>query len=131
MGCPWRNLVGPVWTRLDVQARDVGVPIAGTPVGLRSGDLKLQGFNLGEHACLFQLFDHGCWHGFIDIEKRDGLFSSAFPTQGEVRDIHAACAHCLAKRADDAGQLDLWSYDSETGEGQLLVSSTDLLGAPE
>ncbi len=37
----------------------------------------------------------------------------------------------LKGRENDASQLDLWSYDSETGDGQLLVSSTDLLGAPE
>ena len=37
----------------------------------------------------------------------------------------------LQGRADDAGQQDLWAYDLETGEGRLLVSSTDLLGAPE
>jgi len=37
----------------------------------------------------------------------------------------------LQGRAEDAGQQDLWAYDLETGEGRLLVSSTDLLGAPE
>lgn len=37
----------------------------------------------------------------------------------------------LKGRADDARQQDLWAYDIETGEGRLLVSSTDLLGAPE
>lgn len=37
----------------------------------------------------------------------------------------------LQGRADDARQQDLWAYDIETGEGRLLVSSTDLLGAPE
>lgn len=37
----------------------------------------------------------------------------------------------LQGRADDAQQQDLWAYDIETGEGRLLVSSTDLLGSPE
>lgn len=37
----------------------------------------------------------------------------------------------LQGRADNARQQDLWAYDIETGEGRLLVSSTDLLGAPE
>ncbi|MGJ8561257.1 MAG: DPP IV N-terminal domain-containing protein [Litorimonas sp.] len=37
----------------------------------------------------------------------------------------------LQGREDDARQQDLWAYDIETGEGRLLVSSTDLLGAPE
>ncbi|PHR92954.1 MAG: S9 family peptidase [Robiginitomaculum sp.] len=37
----------------------------------------------------------------------------------------------LQGRADDANQQDLWAYDLATGEGRLLVSSTDLLGAPE
>jgi len=37
----------------------------------------------------------------------------------------------LQGREDDAQQQDLWAYDIETGEGRLLVSSTDLLGAPE
>jgi len=37
----------------------------------------------------------------------------------------------LQGRADDARQQDLWSYDLETGVGKVLVSSTDLLGAPE
>jgi dipeptidyl-peptidase-4 len=37
----------------------------------------------------------------------------------------------LQGRIDDAQQQDLWAYDIETGEGRLLVSSTDLLGAPE
>ena len=37
----------------------------------------------------------------------------------------------LKGREDDASLLDLWSFDSETGEGRVLVSSTDLLGAPE
>lgn len=37
----------------------------------------------------------------------------------------------LQGREDDAGQQDLWSYDIKTGEGRRLVSSTDLLGAPE
>ncbi len=37
----------------------------------------------------------------------------------------------LKGREDDARQLDLWSYDLATGESAMLVSSTDLLGAPE
>lgn len=37
----------------------------------------------------------------------------------------------LQGRDTDAAQQDLWAYDLETGEGRLLVSSTDLLGAPE
>lgn len=37
----------------------------------------------------------------------------------------------LQSRKDNAAQQDLWAYDSVTGEGRLLVSSTDLLGAPE
>jgi len=37
----------------------------------------------------------------------------------------------LQGRADNARQQDLWAYDLETGEGRLLVSSTDLLGTPE
>ena len=37
----------------------------------------------------------------------------------------------LQGRADDASQQDLWAYDLETGVGKRLVSSTDLLGAPE
>ena len=37
----------------------------------------------------------------------------------------------LQGRKNDAQQQDLWGYDLETGEGRLLVSSTDLLGAPE
>ena len=37
----------------------------------------------------------------------------------------------LQGRADDANQQDLWAYDLETGKGRVLVSSTDLLGAPE
>ncbi len=37
----------------------------------------------------------------------------------------------LQGRESDARQQDLWAYDLETGEGRLLVSSTDLLGAPE
>ncbi|WP_371396620.1 DPP IV N-terminal domain-containing protein [Fretibacter rubidus] len=37
----------------------------------------------------------------------------------------------LQGRADDANQQDLWAYDLETGEGRLLVSSTDLLAGPE
>ncbi|MEL6789781.1 MAG: S9 family peptidase [Pseudomonadota bacterium] len=34
----------------------------------------------------------------------------------------------LRGRADNASQLDLWAYDSETGEDRMLVSSTDLTG---
>ncbi|MEM9599715.1 MAG: DPP IV N-terminal domain-containing protein [Pseudomonadota bacterium] len=37
----------------------------------------------------------------------------------------------LQGREDDAQQQDLWAYDLESGEGRLLISSTDLLGAPE
>ena len=37
----------------------------------------------------------------------------------------------LRGRDDDADQQDLWAYDLETGDASLLVSSTDLLGAPE
>ena len=37
----------------------------------------------------------------------------------------------LQGRKDDANQQDLWAYDLESGEGRLLVSSTDILGAPE
>ena len=37
----------------------------------------------------------------------------------------------LQGRADNAAQQDLWAYDLETGAGKLLVSSTDLLDAPE
>lgn len=37
----------------------------------------------------------------------------------------------LQGRANDARQQDLWAYDLESGEGRLLVSSTDILGAPE
>lgn len=37
----------------------------------------------------------------------------------------------LQGRDDDAAQQDLWAYDLANGEGRLLVSSTDLLGAPE
>ena len=37
----------------------------------------------------------------------------------------------LQGRADDANQQDLWAYDLETGKSKLLVSSTNLLGAPE
>jgi dipeptidyl-peptidase 4 len=37
----------------------------------------------------------------------------------------------LQGRADDVSQQDLWAYDLATGEGKRLVSSTDLLGAPE
>lgn len=37
----------------------------------------------------------------------------------------------LQGREDDAKQQDLWAYDLATGEGKVLVSSTDLLGEPE
>jgi len=37
----------------------------------------------------------------------------------------------LQGRQDDTAQQDLWAYDLETGEGRLLVSSTDLLEVPE
>lgn len=37
----------------------------------------------------------------------------------------------LQGRDNDASQQDLWAYDLETGAGRVLVSSTDLLGAPE
>ena len=37
----------------------------------------------------------------------------------------------LQGREDDASQLDLWAYDIDTGEGRVLVSSTDLLGGEE
>ncbi len=37
----------------------------------------------------------------------------------------------LQGREDDANQKDLWAYDLTTGEGRLLVSSTDLLEGPE
>ena len=37
----------------------------------------------------------------------------------------------LQGRDDDASQQDLWAYDLDSGEGRLLVSSTDLLGQPE
>lgn len=37
----------------------------------------------------------------------------------------------LQGREDDFSQQDLWAYDLFTGEGKRLVSSTDLLGAPE
>lgn len=37
----------------------------------------------------------------------------------------------LQGRDDDASQQDLWAYDLQSGEGRILVSSTDLLGAPE
>lgn len=37
----------------------------------------------------------------------------------------------LQGREDNAAQQDLWAYDLETGEGHLLVSSTDLLEGPE
>lgn len=37
----------------------------------------------------------------------------------------------LQGREDDAKQQDLWVYDLSTGEGEILVSSTDLLGEPE
>ena len=37
----------------------------------------------------------------------------------------------LQGREDDAKQQDLWAYDLSTGDGRILVSSTDLLGEPE
>ncbi len=37
----------------------------------------------------------------------------------------------LQGREKDPSQLDLWAYDLTTGDGRLLVSSTDLLDAPE
>ena len=37
----------------------------------------------------------------------------------------------LQGRKDNARQQDLWAYDLETGEGRLLVSSTDILEGPE
>ena len=37
----------------------------------------------------------------------------------------------LQGREDNARQRDLWAYDLESGEGRLLVSSTDLLEGPE
>ena len=37
----------------------------------------------------------------------------------------------LQGRAEDANQQDLWAYDLESGEGRLLVSSTDIVGGPE
>jgi len=37
----------------------------------------------------------------------------------------------LQGREEDARQRDLWAYDLESGEGRLLVSSTDLLEGPE
>ena len=37
----------------------------------------------------------------------------------------------LQGRKDDRNQQDLWAYDLESGEGRLLVSSTDILGEPE
>ena len=37
----------------------------------------------------------------------------------------------LQGREDNVNQQDLWAYDLESGEGRLLVSSTDILGAPE
>ena len=40
-------------------------------------------------------------------------------------------ATVLQGRADNPTQQDLWTYDLATGEGRLLVSSTDILGAPE
>lgn len=40
-------------------------------------------------------------------------------------------ATVLQGRKEDAKQQDLWAYDLESGEGRLLVSSTDILGAPE
>ncbi len=44
---------------------------------------------------------------------------------------NGAVVTVLQGRDTDATQQDLWAYDLETGEGRLLVSSTDLLGAPE
>lgn len=40
-------------------------------------------------------------------------------------------ATVLQGRKDDARQQDLWAYDLESGQGRLLVSSTELLGEPE
>lgn len=40
-------------------------------------------------------------------------------------------ATVLQGRKDNARQQDLWAYDLESGKGRLLVSSTDILGAPE
>jgi len=37
----------------------------------------------------------------------------------------------LQGREDNAQQRDLWAYDLESGEGRLLVSSTELLAGPE
>jgi len=37
----------------------------------------------------------------------------------------------LQGREENARQKDLWAYDLETGEGRLLVSSTDILEGPE
>jgi len=37
----------------------------------------------------------------------------------------------LQGRKDNARQKDLWAYDLESGEGRLLVSSTDILEGPE
>lgn len=37
----------------------------------------------------------------------------------------------LQGRKEDTNQQDLWAYDLESGEGRLLVSSTDILGEPE
>ena len=37
----------------------------------------------------------------------------------------------LQGREDNVNQQDLWAYDFESGEERLLVSSTDILGAPE
>jgi len=37
----------------------------------------------------------------------------------------------LRGRADNPGQLDLWAYDIESGEDNILVSSTDLIDGPE
>ena len=37
----------------------------------------------------------------------------------------------LQGREENARQRDLWAYDLETGEGRLLVSSTELLDGPE
>lgn len=40
-------------------------------------------------------------------------------------------ATVLQGRQDNARQKDLWAYDLETGEGRILVSSTDILSGPE
>lgn len=36
----------------------------------------------------------------------------------------------LQGRADNAAQLDLWAYDLKTGQGRMLVSSTDIVTDP-